>query len=141
MKESSSEPTKDDGSCAEPRLMPTLVAPGGLIVCLEMPRMTHLGHFSDVTVLDGTLDSQLVAGAAQRFESARRLSFFSRFAGNTQRNAKAPNMMSGPIYCNPLTKGALKYHPAGWLKVVKGRRWEEGDANGSAAQHAVPATH
>jgi hypothetical protein len=62
MKESSSEPTKDDGSCAEPGLMPTLVAPGGLIVCFEMPRMTHLGHFSDVTVLDGTLDSQLVMG-------------------------------------------------------------------------------
>ena len=60
MKESSSEPTKDDGWCAEPRLMPTLVAPGGLIFCLEMPRMTHLGHFSDVTVLDGTLDSQFV---------------------------------------------------------------------------------
>jgi hypothetical protein len=62
MKESSSEPTKDDGSCAEPRLMPTLVAPGGLIVCLEVPGVTHLGHFSDVAVLDGTLDSQLVTG-------------------------------------------------------------------------------
>src|SRR5215207_1468064 len=76
MKESSSEPTKDDRSCAEPRLMPTLVAPGGLIVCLEMPRMTHLGHFSDVAVLDGNLDSKLVAGAGQRFESARRLCLF-----------------------------------------------------------------
>ena len=51
-----------------------------------------------------THDASLVAGAGQRFESARRLSFFSRFAGKTPeyKGASAPRVRLA--YCNPPQK-------------------------------------
>jgi hypothetical protein len=54
MKESSSGPTRDDGSCAEPRLMPTLMppgaTPGGLTVFVKYAKQAYWPCFKDAAV-------------------------------------------------------------------------------------------
>jgi hypothetical protein len=52
-------------------------------------------QFPDVVERARTYASKLVAGAGQRFESARRLSILSRFAGKTLSGAKAPALRQG----------------------------------------------
>jgi hypothetical protein len=48
--------------------------------------MAHLRHLSDITELAGRRNSQLEMRLGQRFESARRLSFFPFFLQNSQKD-------------------------------------------------------
>ena len=51
-----------------------------------------------------TPDGSLVAGAGQRFESARRLLIFSRFAGKTPGHKGVSAPRPTPTHCNPPQK-------------------------------------
>jgi hypothetical protein len=55
-----------------------------------------------------TLDRTLVAGAGQRFESARRLFVFLLFAGKTWSNSKALSSYQDRFTATQLTVGALR---------------------------------
>ena len=59
------------------------------------PKPAKYTQFPDASGRARTCASKLVAGAGQRFESARRLSFSLRFAGKTSSDAKAPALRWG----------------------------------------------
>src|SRR5829696_5993465 len=62
-----------------PTLMPTRATPGGTrrtYGLSEMTRVAYLLPFADVAILGEPYNSKLVMRLGQRFESARRLTFF-----------------------------------------------------------------
>jgi len=71
----------------------------------ECAKIAYLCGLSDPLGRVWTTVFSLVAGAGQRFESARRLFVFLRFAGKKQREPKVPDKRSESLYCNPLPPG------------------------------------